>query len=109
MLGTLLHAVRRLADREYKRAKAMVEHFERYLRKSRHEVAAYGRRAEADSDLLSPDEEAQRSRAAAVGLARAQAVLEFASEPDDPFAVELRRLVDAVTPVVEPPAQRASA
>ena len=41
---------RRGADRDYKRAKALVEHFEQSLRRTRHEVAAYGRKAEAGSD-----------------------------------------------------------
>lgn len=99
---------RRAADREYKRAKAMVEHFERYLRRSRHEVAAYGRRAETDAGLLTPDEEAARSRDAAVALAGAQMFIELSPASDRTMEV-LRELVDAVTPVIDLPARRASA
>lgn len=92
---------RRGADREYKRAKALVEHFEQYLRRTRYEVAAYGRKAEADSGFRTPEEEVQAQSAARAAVSRAEAVLEYVDgEANDRFLSELRRLVDAVNPVV---------
>lgn len=92
---------RRGADREYKRAKALVEHFEQYLRKTRHEVAAYGRKAESDSGFRRPEEEAQMQSTALAAISRAEAVLEFATgDADDRFLGELRRLVEAVNPAI---------
>lgn len=101
---------RRGADREYKRAKGLVEHFEQYLRKTRHEVAAYGRKAETESGFRTPEEDAQVRSSAHAAISRAEAVLEFAEfEVEDRFLVELRRLVAAVSPVIGQEAVRASA
>jgi hypothetical protein len=101
---------RRGADREYKRARALVEHFERYLRKTRHEVAAYGRKAELDSGLQTIEEEAQALSTARAAISRAEAVVEFATgDADDRFLVELRRLVEAVNPAIDQMAERAIA
>lgn len=90
---------RRGADREYKRAKAMVEHFETNLSKTRYEVAAYGRKAEADSGFRTPAEDAAIMETARVALGRADAILEFASGGEDRFLDELRRLAEAVRPL----------
>lgn len=100
---------RRGADREYKRAKALVEHSERILRKTRHEVAAYGRR-DAES-LPTPEEEVLRWATAHSALTRAQAVLEFDAALPEASRAELARLVEAVSPIVgqEPPRSLASA
>ncbi|CAN5177087.1 hypothetical protein BH18ACT9_BH18ACT9_05440 [soil metagenome] len=101
---------RRGADREYKRAKGMVEHFERYLMKTRHEVAAYGRKAESEGDFRTPEEEARIQSTALAGISRAEAVLEFAAgDADDRFLGELRRLVEAVNPAIAQIAVRATA
>lgn len=91
---------RRGADREYKRAKALVEHFEAYLRKTRHEVAAYGRKADADRGLQTLEEEAAVHAAAAAAVSRAEGILDFAGTDDGRFLEELRRLVEAVGPLV---------
>ncbi|CUR54612.1 hypothetical protein NOCA2200002 [metagenome] len=91
---------RRGADREYKRAKGLVEHFERYLRKTRHEVAAYGRKAEVDGGFQTPDELAAVRLAAAAAVSRAQGILDFAGGEEDRFLDELRRLTVAVGPLV---------
>lgn len=91
---------RRLADRDYKRAKAMVAHFEELAARYRHDVAAFGR---AGDELNEPghrsplDTDRAQARAA---LARAGAVLEFAADQDDRLLTELRVLHDAVAPVV---------
>ena len=91
---------RRAGDRDYKRAKALVEHFEVSLRKTRHEVAAYGRKAEADGGFLTPEERAHLESTALAAVSRAEAVVEYAGEGDDRYLGELRRLLDAVRPVV---------
>jgi len=98
---------RRGADREYKRAKAHVETFERNLRNFRHEVAAYGRRAEDGS--LTREEEERIERKAVVALGRAQAVVEFSADVDDRFLKELRELVHAVEPLLNSGVARATA
>jgi hypothetical protein len=96
---------RRAADRDYKRAKAMVEHFEKYLRRSRHEVAAYGRRAESDATILTPDDEASIYRDAAVALERARTIVELRADEADPLLAELKALVVATTPLLPPRAR----
>ncbi len=67
-----------------------------YLRKTRHEVAAYGRKAEADSGFRTPEEQAMLESTALAAVSRAEAVVEFAGERDDRYLDELRRLVEAV-------------
>tara|TARA_Y100000815_G_scaffold272377_1_gene301174 strand:- start:12470 stop:12904 length:435 start_codon:yes stop_codon:yes gene_type:complete len=100
---------RRGADRDYKRAKALVEHFEQSLRRTRHEVAAYGRKAEADSGFRTPEEESAVLGAAQEAIGRAEGIIEFATETDDRYLAELRRLVEAVSPAVRNTSMRASA
>ena len=91
---------RRLADRDYKRAKAMVAHFDELAARYRHDVAAFGR---AGDELEEPGQpgpgDADRETARAA-LARAGAVLEFAADQDDRMLAELRALHDAVAAVV---------
>jgi len=98
---------RRGSDREYKRAKALVESFERNLRNFRHEVAAYGRKAE--DDALSPDELARTHVTAGAAVSRARAVVEYSAGVDDRYLAELRDLLDAVEPLVTSSVTRASA
>jgi hypothetical protein len=100
---------RRGADREYKRAKALVETFERNLRNFRHEVAAYGRKAEVEEGFRTPDEDERIQREAAAALSRARGVVEFSDGVDDRYLDELRRLVEAVEPILAPVAARATA
>jgi hypothetical protein len=99
---------RRGADKDYKRAKALVEHFEQNLTKTRHEVAAYGRKAETDGGFRPPTEEAEVGAVARAAISRAEGILEF-SAGDDPFRQELARLVEAVRVLAPAPAARASA
>lgn len=90
---------RRLADRDYKRAKALVEHFEGLSRRSRHDVLAFGRAADdlGDGSVLTDDVALER---ASSGLARAKAVLQFAGGFDERLVAELDALCDAVAPVI---------
>lgn len=102
-------ACRRAADRDFKRARALVEASERNLRSFRHEVAAYGRKPE-DGGITTPEEASRRQGAALTALSRAQAILEFSSDAaNDRYFVELRLLVEAITPVLASSVGRASA
>lgn len=90
---------RRLADRDYKRAKAMVEQFERLAHRSRHDVLAFGRAAdEQDSAQISEDVALERAVGA---ISQAEAVLRFASGDDERLINELRRLCDGVRPLIK--------
>lgn len=86
---------RRGADREYKRAKAHVDTFEEYLRRSQHEVASYGRKAEAGA--LSPEQLSSLETSARVAFARAETLVEV-GVPADLAVVELAALVEALRP-----------
>lgn len=88
---------RRGADREYKRAKAHVDTFEEYLRRSQHEVASYGRKAEVET--LSPEQLVSLETAARVAFARAEALVEV-GVPADLAAIELTALVQALRPLM---------
>lgn len=90
---------RRIADREYKQAKATVEHFERLAERSRHDVRAFGRAAD-DLDAaadVTTDVAVERARGA---MERARAVLRFAGDSDDAYAVELRALSESIEPAL---------
>ena len=89
---------RRLADRDYKRAKATVEHFEKLARRSRHDVLAFGRSAdELDEEAVS-DETVIAQAVAALG--RVDAVLRFVGDADPRLVEELEALRDGVRGVV---------
>lgn len=83
---------RRLADRDYKRAKATVEHFEKLSRRSRHDVLAFGRSADEGHDGT-VGSEVVIARATSA-LDRAEAVLRFvADDADERLVAELKALV----------------
>lgn len=88
---------RRAADRDYKRAKAHVDTFEEYLRRSQHEVASYGRKAEAEA--LSPEQLVSFETSARVAFARAETLVEV-GVPTDLAVVELATLVQALRPLM---------
>lgn len=88
---------RRGADREYKRAKAHVDTFEEYLRRSQHEVASYGRKAEAEAP--SPEQLVSLETATRVAFARAETLVEV-GVPADLAVVELAALVHALRPLM---------
>lgn len=89
---------RRLSDRDYKRAKAMVDQFERLARRSRHDVLAFGRVADEQDDAQISDEVALERAVRALG--QAEAVLRFVSDADERLIRELRELCDGVRPLV---------
>lgn len=85
---------RRLADRDYKRARATVEHFDKLARRSRHDVLAFGRANDGAAEDGVSEEVA--IALAAASLSRAEAVLRFVSDSDDRLAAELRALCAGV-------------
>lgn len=89
---------RRLADRDYKRARATVEHFDKLARRSRHDVLAFGRSGEE----LGEDTVSQEVSIAVAGgaLDRAEAVLKFATGTDDRLVAELEALCNGVRGLV---------
>lgn len=88
---------RRAADRDYKRAKGHVEVYADYLQRSQHEVAAYGRKAEAG--VLTPEQLGKVETDARVALARAEALVEVGVVPER-AADELAALVAALRPLL---------
>ena len=89
---------RRLADKEYKQAKSMVEHFEKLARRQRHSVLAFGRAPDADEESgLAKDVCLLRATQA---LERAAAVLTFAQGRDPQLLGELEALREGVLPLV---------
>jgi len=90
---------RRLADRDYKRAKATVEHFEKLARRSRYDVLAFGRSADEYGEVESPE---VVLRAALDALGRADAVLRFVGgDADQRLVDELVALRDGVRPLAD--------
>lgn len=89
---------RRLADRDYKRAKATVEHFEKLARRSRHDVLAFGRSADESGDASVSGEVAVTRAVDALG--RAEAVLRFVGDADERLVEELEALCDGVRVLV---------
>lgn len=90
---------RRLADRDYKRAKAMVDQFERLARRSRHDVLAFGRGGTDDGEhQLTEDVALERAKGA---LSQAEMVLRFASDADERLVEVIRQLCDGVRPLIE--------
>lgn len=89
---------RRLADRDYKRAKATVEHFDKLARRSRHDVLAFGRSGE---ELVEDGVSDEVAIALAAGaLDRAEAVLKFVNGADDRLVAELHALCNGVRGLV---------
>lgn len=89
---------RRLADRDYKRARATVEHFEKLARRSRHDVLAFGRSADEQDDGGVSEEVALVQ--AGDALDRADAVLRFVGDADPRLVEELRALRNGVSALV---------
>ncbi len=89
---------RRLADRDFKRAKATVEHFDKLARRSRHDVLAFGRSGD---EVLGDSLSDGVALAQALGaLDRAEAVLRFATDADDRLVAELEAVCAGVRGLV---------
>lgn len=90
---------RRTAERELRQARSRLAHFEGLVVQLRIDVAAFGRPTAEDGDETSENVvEAQRKAEDAV--VRAGGVLDFASDSDDVWAREFRKLYTAVVPVL---------
>ncbi len=88
---------RRLADRDYKRAKATVEHFEKLARRSRFDVLAFGRSANELGEARGSEDVLREASSA---LARAEAVLRFVDgDADQRLVDELSALLEGVRPL----------
>jgi hypothetical protein len=90
---------RRAAEKEFRRARSRLAHYEGLVEKLRVDVAAHGRPdAEQDGDDQLPVSLDARQRAENA-VRRASGVLRFA-DPDDPAVQELQMLYRAVAPVI---------
>jgi hypothetical protein len=90
--------VQAVTDRDYKRAKATVEHFDKLARRSRHDVLAFGRIADEHSEGA-VSEEVSIARASGA-LDRAEAVLRFVGGGDELLVAELEALCAGVRQLV---------
>jgi hypothetical protein len=94
---------RRTAEREYRQLRARLAHFEDVVEKLRIDVAAFGKLEVADDHgeekgaIRRPD----TRRTAEDAVRRAAGALEFA-DPDEPAVRELRKLYEAVAPIILP-------
>jgi ADP-ribose pyrophosphatase YjhB (NUDIX family) len=90
---------RRAAERELRQARSQLAHFEDVVQKLRIDVAAFGRPDSDEDGDDRPSLALDGRRAAEDAVRRAAGVLEFAN-PDEPAVRELRRLYEAVAPVI---------
>jgi hypothetical protein len=89
---------RRAAEKELRQARSRLADFEALVRQAAIDVAAFGRSAVDDADERLPTS-LEAAQAAEIAVRRAEGVLVFA-DPDDLAVQELRKLYDAVKPVV---------
>jgi hypothetical protein len=89
---------RRAAEKEFRRARSRLAHYEGLVEKLRIDVAAHGRPDAEDGDDQQPVSLDARQRAENA-VRRASGVLRFA-DPDDPAVQELQMLYGAVAPVI---------
>jgi len=90
---------RRLAHSELRQKQARLAHFERIVEMFRRDIATFGK-----TDFDAADSESQSldvRRTAEDAVRRAAGVLTFAN-PDEPAVQELKRLYDAMVPLVLP-------
>jgi hypothetical protein len=92
---------RGIAEKEYKQAKATVIHYERLVREARYDVAAFGRAADDVLVPATPEEQAGSLNAARIAWQQAQGAVKFARPGDDQVLDVLRKLVEAIGPVLD--------
>jgi hypothetical protein len=93
---------RRTAEREYRQLRSRLAHFEDVVEKLRIDVAAFGRLDAADDageEKMTTHPDSRRTAEDAVR--RAAGALEFAAH-DGPAVRELKRLYEAVAPIILP-------
>jgi len=96
---------RRAADRDYKRARGRAGVLDEQLRRTRHEVAAYGRKPE--EGQWTPAERVQAEIQAQTALTRATTVLELGASSER-LLTELQALVMAIRPILADSARQAA-
>ena len=92
---------RGIAEKEYKQAKATVAQYERMLKDARYDLAAFGRAADDVIVPPTPEEQNASLSAARSEWQRAQGAVQFARPGDEQVLDVLRRLVEAVGPVLD--------
>lgn len=92
---------RGVAEKEYKQAKATVIHYERLVREARYDLAAFGRAADDVIVPSTPEEQNASLTAARSEWDRAQGAVQFARPGDEQVLDVLRRLVEAVGPILD--------
>jgi hypothetical protein len=90
---------RRTAQNELRRARARLAHYEALVLKLRIDVEAFGKPDSGEDSDTDPPLSLDARQQAGGAVLRAEGVLKFA-KPDDPVWQELRRLYEAVAPIV---------
>jgi hypothetical protein len=90
---------RRTAERELRKVAQRLRHFESVVEQLRVDVAAFGRSGITDDSGAGGAATQEMRSNAARAVARAGGVLAFLEDSDDPLAVELRALHEAVEPL----------
>jgi hypothetical protein len=90
---------RRAAERELRQLRSRLAHFDSLVDQLRVDVAAFGHSDREDRTLTKGDD---TQRTAELAVARAGGVVAFVRGSEDPLAVELRMLYDAVAPHMAP-------
>lgn len=88
---------RRAAEREYRQTTQRLTHFEGVIEQLRADVAAFGRSVDADEQGSAISAETRRRAEQAV--IRTGGVVAFLRDSEDPIAVELRMLYEAIAPI----------
>jgi hypothetical protein len=90
---------RRNAEKELRQLRSRLTHLETMVEQARIDVAAYGRTESADGE----SDPTLVRRTAEDAVTRVAGILDFVAGSDEPMSRELRRLYDAVVPVLRSP------
>lgn len=90
---------RRTAEKELRQTKSRLEHFEGLVEQLRNDVKAFGKTEDADTPSDRREQASNAWQVAEGAVRRADGALVFA-DPEDLVVQELRRLRDAVSPLI---------
>lgn len=90
---------RRTAEKELRQTKSRLEHFEALVQKLRDDVVAFGKTEDPDTTSDRREQALDAWQVAESAVRRADGALAFA-DPEDLAVQELRRLRDAVSPLI---------
>ncbi len=90
---------RRKAERELRQTKSRLEHFEGLVEQLRNDVKAFGKTEDADTTSDRREQAPDAWQVAESAVRRADGALVF-TDPEDLVVRELRRLRDAVSPLI---------